>query len=99
MPPTAFRDTRVRVEVRAVIGQGESRIRRARSHSGRIRSPSVIIGRQTVIAARRSFARPSPVRPFARPSRAPYSAARIAPSISGNANVNPDSNSRFGSTR
>lgn len=90
MPPTAFRDTRVRVEVRAVIGQGESRIRRARSHSGRIRSPSVIDGRQTVIAARPSFARPS---------RAPYSAALIAPSISGNANVNPDSNSRFGSTR
>jgi hypothetical protein len=90
MPPTASRDTRVRVEVRAVIGQGESRIRRARSHGGRIRSPSVIIGRQAVIVVRLSFARRS---------SASYSAARIAPSISGNANVNPDSNSRFGSTR
>ena len=90
MPPTASGDTRVRVEVRAVIGQGESRIRRARSHGGRIRSPRVIGGGQTVIAARPSFARLSP---------APYSAALIAPSISGNANVNPDSNSRFGSTR
>lgn len=70
MPPTGSGDTRVRDEVRSVIGQEQSRIDRARSHSGRIRRPACY-----------------------------PAAARIAPSISGKANVNPDSSSRFGSTR
>lgn len=73
MPPTGSGDTRVRHEVRAVIGQEQSRIDRARSHGGRIRTPRVT-GRYPA-------------------------AARIAPSISGNAKVNPDSSNRFGSTR
>jgi len=67
-----------------------------------MRSPRVIIGGQTVIAARPPFTRPPPaLHSAARNAQASdaHSAARIAPSISGNANVNPDSNSRFGSTR
>lgn len=73
MPPTGAGDTRVRVEVRAVIGRRQSRMDRARSHSGRIRSEP--------------------------DCRAGHSAARIASSIPGNANENPDSNSRIGNTR
>ncbi len=41
MPPTGSGDTRVRDEVRAVIGQEQSRIDRARSHGGRIPTPGV----------------------------------------------------------
>ena len=36
MPPTGSRDTRIRVEVRCVTGQEQSRMDRARSHDGRI---------------------------------------------------------------
>ena len=109
MPPTGPGDTRVRVEGRAVIGQGQSRIGRARSHSGRIRTPvgmkwsqgagvrpGSCLGRPV---GSRTGGRCRTARPFRRGGEAVTGPRGSPPRSPGRRSVKPDSSSRVGSTR